>query len=594
MRKFWFYLLLTFCFSTAFASSSPEPLSADQAFRVSTQDNPTDSILVSWTIAPNYYLYRDKFHFKIISPKDAILGSVIFPQGFVKDDPFFGKEEIYKNNLVLPIPVMNPTTQTLKIAVSYQGCSAFGFCYPPMTKQIALQNGVNAIPTITDETPPTIKENTFALTLEGSLSNQNQASSILANKHLLTSLALFFGLGILLAFTPCLLPMIPILSSIIVGQKTPVGTRRAFRLSLTYILAMAVTYAIAGMVVGLLGKNIQAYLQNPWVLASFSGIFILGALSMFGLYNIQMPAFIEQRLQRIQQKQTGGSYISVAAMGILATLVMSPCVSAPLVGALTFIAQTGNAILGGSALFALGLGMGLPLLIIGTSLGKWLPKGGAWMERVKHLFGFLMIGLALWLLSRIVRQPFMVFLWGGFALSLGIYAFFQAYKNPKRWRHIWWGFSSISVIYGVLLCFGGAVGNQNIWLPSSYASHEQRNPYSLKFTPVANLAELQIQLAKAQAAGKPVMLDFYADWCTACKAMAQTTFVNSDVNKALHNYVLLQANVTANNQPARQLQQYYGVIAPPAILFFENGQEITTLRMIGEQSAQEFLKRLHS
>lgn len=598
MRRFLIGFLLILMPLFAFAETTHEPLKPNEAFTLQVKSDHTDSLLATWQIAPHYYLYHNKFHFKVENPPGAMLGAIIFPPGVIKQDPFFGKEEVYFNTLTLPIPVLNPSDQPLKLLITYQGCSEYGFCYPPMTKLITFTPGISTA-IVTDANPPLRGKSRIATgsaSTQSALSNQDQVSAILQHDNVLRSLIIFFGLGVLLAFTPCVLPMIPILSSIIVGQKTPLGTGKAFRLSLTYILAMALTYALAGIAVGILGKNIQTDLQNPWILSIFSFIFLAAALSMFGLYNLRLPSFIEQRLNQTNQKQTGGSYLSVATMGCLATLIMSPCVSAPLVGALAYIGQTGNAWFGGSALFVLGLGMGIPLLIVGTSLGKWLPKTGEWMNIVKHFFGFLMIGMAIWLLSRILNGNIILFLSAGLFITLGFYLLYQAKQRQGGWIYVWRGVSFTVLLYAITLGVGAAMGNDSFLTPlspTSFAS-TQANSNHLAFIKIKNLAQLQQALTNAKQENKPVMLDFYADWCVACKEMAATTFANPQVKKALSHYVLLQADVTANNAADQQLQQHFGVVAPPTVLFFKNGEELATNRIVGETNAKDFITRLQT
>jgi thiol:disulfide interchange protein DsbD len=402
----------------------------------------------------------------------------------------------------------------------------------------------------------------------------------------------FFGLGLLLTFTPCVLPMIPILSSIIVGQGDRLTTRRAFGLSLTYVLAMSATYTAAGIAAGLSGANLQAAFQNPWVLGTFSTVFVLLALSMFGLYDLQIPVRLQQRLVALSNRQQGGTYAGVGVMGFLSALIVGPCVAAPLAGALIYIARTGDALLGGAALFALSLGMGAPVLAIGTSAGRWVPKAGPWMATVKSVFGVVLLGVAIYLLERLVPGWVSLLLWA--ALFIGVAANLVMRSNPdarpNAWSRFGKGFGAVSLTYGVLLLMGAASGGDDPFRPLERLRADptgERAP--LEFKAVKGIDGLQSELLRASSEGRPVMLDFYADWCVSCKELERYTFSDPAVKSVLAKAVLLRTDVTANDAEDQALLERFGLFGPPAILFFgPEGTERPRFRVVGFMEAAAF------
>jgi len=402
----------------------------------------------------------------------------------------------------------------------------------------------------------------------------------------------FFGLGLLLTFTPCVLPMIPILSSIIVGQGEGLTTRKAFTLSLTFVLAMAATYTLAGVVAGLSGANLQAVFQNPWVLGVFSGLFVLLALAMFGLYDLQVPASLQARLTALSNRQQGGTYIGVGIMGFLSALIVGPCVAAPLAGALIYIAQTGDAVLGGMALFALSLGMGTPVLLVGTSAGRLVPKVGPWMSAVKAGFGVLLLGVAIYLLERIVPEWVVLLLWGALLCVVAVYlgAFDSLGTDAGGPRRFAKGVGLVALVYGVALVVGGSAGGGDVFRPlGAFSASGGSEAPSLRFRPVKGLAGLEAELDLASSQGRPVMLDFYADWCVSCKELERYTFSDPEVQAVLSNAVLLQTDVTANDEQDRSLLRALGLFGPPAILFFgADGKERRSYRVVGFMDAEPF------
>lgn len=588
-----FAFLFLFIISSSWASTPPIP--ADQAFRLNVSVENPETLQAQWKITPGYFLYKDRFSYKVVSPEGTELGPIALPEGIEKHDEILGQYQVYQSNLTLKMPLKNVKSNELMIKICYQGCSADGYCYPPQTKEIALNL----------DAPPS--ELFSGKTVNGhppgqSLSEQDKLTELLASQSFWLSILSFFGFGLLLSFTPCVLPMVPILSGIIIGHGKTITLGKAFRLSLTYVIAMAATYAVAGVLAGFAGQTLQAALQQTWLLIGFSGIFVLLSLSLFGFYELRLPAAITEKISSLSNKQHSGHYLSVAIMGILATLIVSPCVSPPLIGALAYIGQTGDAILGGSALFAMGLGMGVPLLIIGTSGGKLLPKAGPWMKIVEATFGVILLAVAVWMLSRILPGQLVMFFWAGLLIIPAVY---MGILNPMKqtgWANFWRGLGLVFAIYGVILMIGAAMGNDNplepleqktnpfINYPASKYSAE--NPEATFITIKTN-DDFDRQLNQATLKNKITMLDFYADWCISCKEMDRHTFTDPNVKAKLQKMVLLRADVTNNDIEDRALEERLKVIAPPTILFFDkDGSEIVSQRIVGEKNAEQFLQHL--
>jgi thioredoxin:protein disulfide reductase len=473
---------------------------------------------------------------------------------------------------------LESAVKTVELTIGYHGCDAAGLCYMPEHKTLKLN-----LPEITDgervSANPVLNEPEYT-------SEQDEILFILNNKSQGFVLMSFFGFGLLLAFTPCVFPMLPIISGIVAGQGTRITSSKAFWLSLCYVLASALTYAILGVFAGIFGSNIQALLQNPWVIAAFSGLFVLLALSMFGLFELQMPTFIQSRLISASVKQRGGHFWGAGIMGVFSALIIGPCVTAPLAGALLYIGQTGDAVFGGAALFSLGLGMGLPLLAVGTFAGKLMPKAGAWMDTIKILFGLGLLAVAIWLLSRILPPTVILGLW----VLLAVIPVFLFFKK-RQWRLA----SSTLAAYGLMLWLGFS-GQFSKEIPSMVCSAVEACEATLKptlnFTRISNVKELQTQLELAKQLNKPVILDFYADWCAACVDMKYGTFTEPLIHQALSNTVLLQADVTQNTDEDKALLNKYQLIGPPAILLFNQVQkELLNYRIIGFIDKDDFLVR---
>jgi len=572
-----------------------EVLEPDQAFQFDAIVQDGNTLLARWEIAPRHYLYKDKFRFALTRSDGVTLGKVQLPQGEEKDDEFFGKIQVYHNTVEARLPLtrtkLDPTEITLK--VSYQGCAEAGICYPPQKKESSLQLPAgNASPTAAPDT--TTSTPTLTATTAGStaLSEQDQLAAALAGGNTAWTILLFFAAGLLLAFTPCVFPMIPILSSIIVGQGEEITTRKAFTLSLIYVLAMALTYTVAGVIAGLFGANIQAMFQNPWVLGSFATIFVLLSLSMFGFYELQLPSALQSKLTEVSNKQQGGTLTGVAIMGLLSALIVGPCVAPPLMGALIYIGKTGDPYLGGAALFALSMGMGAPLIAIGTAGGKFLPRAGSWMDAVKAVFGVLLLAVAIWMLERILPAAITMFLWAVLFIISAIYmgAIDAVREGVSGWHKLWKGLGMVLLLQGALMLVGLAAGATDPLQPlkglSFGGSAEQQH---LSFKTIKTPDELEREVATAKAAGKSVMLDFYADWCVSCKEFDKYTFSDPRVIAALSDTVALQADVTANSDSDQLLLKRFNLIGPPGIIFYDNqGNELAAHRVVGFMSAEEF------
>jgi len=575
----------------------PEFLSADQAFVLTTELS-NGALQARWQMPDGYYLYRHRFEFAVPAGSSFALGEAEIPQGKVKNDEYFGDVQVYYHEVSARVPVtrVEGSAAALDATITYQGCADRGLCYPPQTKHVSLPAQSLAAAAGTAPKNAATDESSAGTTEEQHL------AGLLAGGNLLLSLAIFFAAGLGLAFTPCVLPMVPILSSIIVGQGSSVTRLRAFTLSLAYVLGMAVTYAALGVIVGLFGAsmNLQAALQSPPVLIGFAVVFVLLALSMFGFYELQLPQAWQNRVNALSQNQRGGVHAGVAAMGSLSSLVVSPCLSAPLAGALIYLSSTGNALLGGSALLMLGLGMGVPLLVIGSSGAHLLPRAGAWMNDVKAVFGVLLLGVAVWMLERVVAPQTTLLLWSVLAIGAGVYLGALDLSPRQGWGQLWKATGAFTFIYGVLLLIGAASGANDPLAPLSAvaqvtpsrdASEVRSN--EVQWKRVRGLAALEAELAAAEQAGKPVALDFYADWCIACKVMARNVFSDPAVAAQLGRFQLLQADVTSKDPLDQELLHHFGLFGPPSMLFFGlDGREISALRMQGEMDRDAFERHL--
>lgn len=574
------FILFFCCFSVAtFANTNPRPLPPEEAFAFKTQLESNKQVLLQWEMAPGYYLYRDSVHIESAASSQTKTGKIHLPAGKPKHDEIRGDYQAYSGMLEIPVPLLVPTEGILNLNVSYQGCSASGFCYAPIKKEVRIDVTHASGNVVVTSLMPSKK------------SDQYYTESLFEHANYFMVILTFLGLGLLLAFTPCVLPMVPILSSILLGQKEKVTARGAFFLSLTYVLGMALTYAAAGMIVAMLGNSVQVFFQNTWVIVLFSGLFVILALSLFGLYDLKLPNTWQNKLTHLSNNQAGGTYLGVFLMGILSTLIVSPCVSAPLVGVLTYIAQTGDIVLGGTALLAMGLGMGMPLLLVGMSAGTLLPKAGIWMETVKKIFGLLLLAVAIWMLSRVIPGSLTLILWGLFIIGCSIFLAFMT-GAKKLWLKLLRGDAGVILVYGIILVIGGLFGNVNPlrpWEEMNMASPKKQD----MFITVKTLDQLNQVLQDAKKSNQAVLVDFYADWCASCIMMERNVFPDVRVQEAISRFVLLRVNVTDNNAADQAILKNFHVVAPPTILFFnEMGHELKTQRMVGESDAEELIKHI--
>lgn len=561
-------------------AAQPKFLPADQVFHVGATAAGASAIRLDWWIRDGYYLYRSRL--KVSAGNGAALGALQLPTGQIKMDPYFGREEIYRNAVSGTVPVPGGTVgraRTLSLQVTYQGCADAGLCYPPITKTLAV-----ALPAAGAAGPGAASS--AADTSSSALSDQQGYASAAQSGSLLGMIFAFYGAGLLLAFTGCVYPTIPILSAIIVGQGGKVTTGRAFVLSLTYVLGMALTYTIAGTAFAALGGRAPAAaFEQPWIVAGFAALFVAMALSMLGSFTVQIPAALQTRIANLSSRQTAGTLGGVAIMGALSALLVTTCVGPALVAALAVISQTGQVARGAAALFAMSLGTGTPLLIIGTSAGKLLPKSGPWMDTIKRLFGAVMLGVAVWMLGRVLPARVTLALW---AVPVGTAAavLFVGTRTVKAagWTLRVGGL--VAGLYGLALITGAALGGINPLAPiPAWAGTRP----SLTFAPVRTVADLDSQVAQAARAGRPVMVDFYADWCTSCKEMEATTFLDPVVQQALAGTVLLRADVTSNDIDDRALLQRFGIYGPPTIAFYgRDGHERSRYRVVGYMKGAEF------
>jgi len=576
------------------APSSDDLLEPDKAFQFSARALDAKSIEVSFAIADGYYLYRDKFRFKVDAPSGVTLGTPEFPPGIRKKDEFFGEMETYRKQVDIRIPVDAGAARTLQLSVRSQGCADIGVCYVPMDSKATIQL-VAAGAGAGGGGTPALSQGARAVPAEPrfSLFASDRDIAALFERSLWLVIASFLGFGLLLTFTPCVLPMVPILSSIIAGEGKSLNKPRALALSLSYVLGMAVTYAAAGVAAAYSGSMIAAALQNPWVLGAFALVFVWLALSMFGFHDLQLPQLLHRRVSRAHQNLRGGRIASVAAMGVLSALIVSPCVAAPLAGALLYISQTRNVVVGGTALFAMALGMGVPLIAVGVSEGALLPKAGPWMNGVKKFFGALLLAVAVWIVSPVIPAAAQMLLWA--ALLVGSAMFLRAIDplpaDASGYARLWKGVGVIALVAGLALLVGVLAGNRNPLRPlAGIASGGASAAAPLRWQPVASPTELDTAL---RAPGRPAMLDFYADWCVSCKEMENFTFSDPRVRARMEGMLLLRADVTENSEAHKLLLKRFSLFGPPGIIFFDaRGREIRGLRVIGYQDAERFLKTL--
>ncbi|EGQ8018310.1 protein-disulfide reductase DsbD [Vibrio sp. Vb2133] len=575
--------------NNSFGSSSDSFVPVDQAFPFNFYQQ-DDKLMLDWQVRDGYYLYQERLS---VAGEKVSLGELQMEDGTPHKDEFFGDVHIYTQPLFVNVP-MHDWQDGARVVVQYQGCAKAGFCYPPETRVIPISaftssnsdsTAATTIPKAEQAptaTPPAAQSSTSDDTSSAPVTQQDSLAANLADNW--WTPLLFLALGVGLAFTPCVLPMYPILTSIVLGSGK-LSQRRALGLSFVYVQGMALTYTLLGLVVASAGMQFQAAMQHPYVLIGLSVLFIALALSMFGLYSLQLPSNVQTWLNNLSNKQQGGSSAGVFAMGAISGLVCSPCTTAPLSGALLYVAQSGDLLTGGIALYALAMGMGIPLILVAVFGNKLLPKAGGWMDRVKTLFGFILLAAPIFLLERIMPEMWSTILWS----ALGIAAFGWLYHIKNSLEFGGWKQSAVGII-AVLGLLAAAQPILNYWFGNSTTQTQQA---TVSFTRIANVAELEEQLALAKAAGKPVMLDFYADWCVACKEFEKYTFHDPSVEAKLQDFVLLQADVTKNQVQDIELLKHMNVLGLPTIEFWDaSGEHVSNARLTGFMQAEPFLEHI--
>ncbi|MDW2003313.1 protein-disulfide reductase DsbD [Vibrio sp. 2304] len=575
--------------NNSFGSSSDSFVPVDQAFPFNFYQQ-DDKLMLDWQVRDGYYLYQERLS---VAGEKVSLGELQMEDGTPHKDEFFGDVHIYTQPLFVNVP-MHDWQDGARVVVQYQGCAKAGFCYPPETRVIPISaftssNSDSTTATTASKaeqaptaTPPAAQSSTSGDTSSAPVTQQDSLAANLADNW--WTPLLFLALGVGLAFTPCVLPMYPILTSIVLGSGK-LSQRRALGLSFVYVQGMALTYTLLGLVVASAGMQFQAAMQHPYVLIGLSVLFIALALSMFGLYSLQLPSSVQTWLNNLSNKQQGGSSAGVFAMGAISGLVCSPCTTAPLSGALLYVAQSGDLLTGGIALYALAMGMGIPLILVAAFGNKLLPKAGGWMDRVKTLFGFILLAAPIFLLERIMPEMWSTILWS----ALGIAAFGWLYHIKNSLEFGGWKQSAVGII-AVLGLLASAQPILNYWFGNNTTQTQQA---TVSFTRIANVAELEEQLALAKAAGKPVMLDFYADWCVACKEFEKYTFHDPSVEAKLQDFVLLQADVTKNQVQDIELLKHMNVLGLPTIEFWgASGEHVSNARLTGFMQAEPFLEHI--
>lgn len=581
-----FLLIVLLAISCGAGAAEPELLEPDKAFRFAARLKDARSIEVSYQIAPGYYMYRDKFQFTL-APAGANSGAPQLPPGKKHRDEFFGEVETYRGNLsiMLPFELADAGLPALQLTAVSQGCADIGVCYVPHEQKAELRLASLATGAARSDAASgwffgggqAVDDTSFARVFEGGF---------------WLVIASFFGFGLLLSFTPCVLPMVPILSSVIVGADRPVTKARGLLLAVLYVLGMAITYAVAGVAAGLSGSMLSVALQSPWVLGAFALVFVALAFAMYGFYELQIPVALQHRLADASNRFHGGHAVGVFVMGVLSALILGPCVAAPLAGALLYIGQSRDVVLGGSALFAMALGMGVPLLAVGASAGALMPKAGPWMETVKRGFGTVLLGMAIYLVSPFLSVPVQMFLWATLLIvtAIQLRAIDPLPASAHGFQRFGKGIGIIALIAGLAYLVGALSGGRDILQPLAglRVTDSVGGSSAMPFERISSVAELNDRIRTA--AGRTVMVDFYADWCVSCKEMERYTFSDERVRSRFREMVLLQADVTANNAEHAALLKRFRLFGPPGIVFFDrDGREIQGLRVIGFQPADRFV-----
>ncbi|WP_407636125.1 protein-disulfide reductase DsbD [Paraglaciecola psychrophila] len=567
-------------------ADEPEFLQVDEAFQFDFAQQ-GDQLTLSWKIADGYYLYKKQFKTVV---KQAELGMPVFPVAEQIEDEFYGLSDVFRNQLDITYPIVSSVQDGI-VKIRYQGCADAGLCYPPTTREVYL----NQVGNVSEaESNQLSKDSAIESNTQAPISEQFELASLLSSEQsLFITLLLFLGLGIGLAFTPCVFPMYPILSGIVIGQGKTISTSRAFTLSFVYVQGMAITYSLLGLIVASAGVQFQAGLQHPAILIALIVIFVLLAVVMFGAYELQLPSSWQEKLNAMSNKQTSGSYFGVLAMGAISGLVASPCTTAPLTGILLFIAQSGDLVLGFSALYVLSLGMGIPLILFGITGGKLLPKAGNWMNVVKVTFGFMMLAVAIMFVERLVSHVATDIAWTLLGLTTFTYFFVMNQNSPTNFYK---GLRAFLIFIGLFFSAGYGYQTFNGFGHSDTQAQSNNTPVAhQEFLSVSSIESFNLALAEANANGQTVMLDLYADWCVACKEFEKYTFPDSQVVAALSDSVLMQIDLTDNTDNNIAFQEKFSVLGLPTILFFDTqGQEISTARVTGFMRAAPFAEHVNN
>jgi thiol:disulfide interchange protein DsbD len=574
------------------AAGADELLEPDKAFRFSARALDAVTLEVRYAIADGYYLYRERFRFAA-EPASVMLGPPQFPTGQIHEDKFFGKQETYRREVRIRLPLEAAGAERLKLLVTSQGCADLGVCYVPQvqTAELRLASAGDSRSQIYR------RDDSFASSPErvaGNVASEEMRfAGVLESGRLGAVMAVFFAAGLLLTFTPCVLPMIPILSGIIVGEGRKVTRGHAVLVSLAYVLGMAVTYTVIGIAAAFSGNLLSAALQNAWVLGAFAAVFVGLALSMFGFYELQLPSGWHARLTEASNRLGGGHWGAVVLMGVLSAAIVSPCVVAPLAGALLYIGQTRDVVLGGAALFSMAIGMGAPLVLVGLSEGMLLPRSGHWMHAVRQFFGVLLLAVAIWIIAPVIPVAVQMLLWAALLVGSGVFlgALEPLPHGASGWSRLWKAAGVLVLLAGVAQCIGALAGARDPLRPlAGVFSDSPEAPQPLRFETVKTLADLNARLKASQ---RPVLLDFYADWCVSCKEMERFTFSDPQVQARLRGMTLLRADVTANSADDKALLKRYRLFGPPGIIFFDaSGREIEGFRVIGYQTSEKFIRSL--
>ena len=583
-----FLMLFIYSFSLELGNKVLEP---EEAFKV-VFTKQEDKLNIKLELGKDIYLYDDKLQINITKPKKVDLTKEL---NLPKPVPYDGFIVHFDNlNVDIPYSLMKSKLQANKyeVEIKFQGCSKAGLCYAPMSEKqvIFFEADVKEQVIEPEKTEVVQKENSVVSNTQNEdLNETDSIAAALKNSNTLLVLATFFGFGLLLSFTPCVFPMIPILSSIIVkaSENETMSAKKGFFMSFVYVIAMSLAYTIAGVIAGIFGANLQAALQNPYVLVTFAFVFVALAFSMFGYFEIRLPSSLQTKINKTSEGKEKQGVVGIAIMGFLSALIVGPCVAPPLAGALVYIGQTGDAILGGMALFVMSLGMGVPLLLIGLGAGKFMPKPGGWMESITKIFGLIMLGVAIWLLDRVINPIFTMYLWALLFLGSAIYLRIYEHVLAKL-------ITTVIFIFGVILFVGAVSGATNPLKPLDKFTNGvnlSSTAQGLNFTKIRNINELEDALKKSS---KPVILDFWATWCVSCKELDEITFKDTEVIKKLQNFTLLKADVTQNSDDDKALQKKFGIVGPPALIFWDiNKQEVKSAKIVGYKNPKEFLEILN-